>query len=549
MLRRKPALLAGARAYYGSGLEGLVDFINHWCVTVDPRNAGTDHLTKMPFILFERQEKFVRFIYSCIIEGQSGLCEKARDMGATWLCVCVSVWLWLFWPGAAIGWGSRAADLVDKIGDPKSIFEKLRSLIRELPREFMPKGFADRHLSFMRIVNIETEASIVGEIGDNIGRGGRTLATFKDESAHYEHPEMIEAALGDNTNVQIDISSVNGPGNVFHRRREGGVEWQEGMELERGRVRVFVLDWRDHPEKDDAWYAERRKKAEAEGLLHILAQEVDRNYYAALFGVIIPADWVKAAIDADKKLGFDDSGGWIFGLDVADDSKNGDTNALCGRKGVCIKSLEEWGQKDTGETARRAAATCGAIQGPMRFDLNYDCIGVGAGVKSEANRLKKENDWPRNINLVPWNAGASVQNPEQYLIHNDNKSPKNEDYFANMKAQAWWSLRRRFELTYRAVTDASFTWNADDLISIPGDLPLLRKLEKELSQPTISPGSRMKMVVDKQPEGTRSPNLADSVVMAYFPITAGKPIRIEKSLIKRAQRPALMQLMRRRRFR
>jgi hypothetical protein len=54
-----------------------------------------------------------------------------------------------------------------------------------------------------------------GEAGDNIGRGGRTLVYFKDESAHYEHPDLIEAALGDNTNVQIDISSVNGLGNVL----------------------------------------------------------------------------------------------------------------------------------------------------------------------------------------------------------------------------------------------------------------------------------------------------------------------------------------------
>jgi hypothetical protein len=60
-------------------------------------------------------------------------------------------------------------------------------------------------------------STATGEAGDNIGRGGRTLGYFKDESAHYEHRDLIEAALGDNTNVQIDISSVNGLGNVFHR--------------------------------------------------------------------------------------------------------------------------------------------------------------------------------------------------------------------------------------------------------------------------------------------------------------------------------------------
>ena len=58
----------------------------------------------------------------------------------------------------------------------------------------------------------------------------------------------------------------------------------------------------------------------------------------------------------------------------------------------------------------------------------------------------------------------------------------------------------------------------DDLISLPSTLPLLRTLQKELSQPTASKGTRMRLVIDKQPEGTRSPNLADAVEMAYWPV-------------------------------
>jgi hypothetical protein len=32
--------------------------------------------------------------------------------------------------------------------------------------------------------------------------------------------------------------------------------------------------------------------------------------------------------------------------------------------------------------------------------------------------------------------------------------------------------------------------------------------------------SRMQLIINKQPEGTRSPNLADAVVMAYWPVDA-----------------------------
>jgi hypothetical protein len=43
-------------------------------------------------------------------------------------------------------------------------------------------------------------------------------------------------------------------------------------------------------------------------------------------------------------------------------------------------------------------------------------------------------------------------------------------------------------------------------------------LQKEVSQPAASKGTGMRLVIDKQPEGTHSTNLADAVVMAYWPV-------------------------------
>ncbi|MBV9982274.1 hypothetical protein [Bradyrhizobium sp.] len=494
----------------------------------------------MPLILFLRQEDLVLFLWGCLKNEESGLVEKCRDMGATWVCVAFSVWLWLFWPGASIGWGSRERDLVDKIGDPDSIFEKFRMLIRGLPPEFLPAGFKiGEHLTFMRIVNPENDATITGDIGDNIGRGGRKLIFFKDESAHYQRPELIEAALADNTRVQVDISSVNGPGNVFHRRREAGFDWYRGADIPKGRTRVLVLDWRDHPAKSQAWYDQRRQKAEDDGLLHIHAQEVDRNYFAAVQGVIIPAPWVKAAIDAHLKLGFDDSGGWCAALDVADEGL--DTNALAKRKGVILRHVEEWGERDTAVTTRRAIGAC---EGHGPIELEYDSIGIGAGIKAEANRLIDENLMPKEIQLVPWNAGAKVLHPEKRVVEGDKQSPKWEDFAANLKAQGWWSLRTRFEKTWRAIqklnnveSERNFTWTPDELISIDSRIPLLRKVEKELSQPTISKGPSMKLVVDKTPEGTKSPNVGDSIMMVYWPIPVRRPFVISDEVLAKAAQP------------
>ena len=127
---------------------------------------------------------------------------------------------------------------------------------------------------------------------------------------------------------------------------------------------------------------------------------------------------------------------------------------------------------------------------------------------------------PKGIRLIPWNAGAAVVKPDENVVRGDRNTPLNKDFYANFKAQAWWDLRRRFERTHRAVVEG-ITYDPSDMISLPSDLPMLRKIEKELSQPTAVKDSRMRLVVDKKPPGTKSPNLADAIVMAYFPVSAG----------------------------
>lgn len=486
-------------------------WIEDWCITYNPRNTKPIPKT-LPFLLFPRQKEFIQFLVENVRDRESGLIEKSRDIGATWLCCAFSVWLWLFVPGAAVGWGSRKEQLVDRIGDPDSIFEKMRMMINKLPAFMLPVDFDRRfHLSSMKIINPNGGAVIAGESGDQIGRGGRKMIYFKDEAAHYERPELIEAALGDNTDVQIDISSVNGTNNVFYRRRHAGEIWAPGRVIPPGHTRVFLFDWRDHPLKTQEWYDLRRAKAESEGLLHLFAQEVDRDYTASLDRVIIPAAWIRAAVDAHVKLGFSDDGECRAGLDVADEG--GDKNALAITKGVILKSAEHWAEGDTGDTARRAVGECREYG--VR-ELSYDSIGVGAGVKSETNRLEGEGQIPVGLRITPWNAAAKVLNPTGHIIEGDMQSPTNEDFFGNLKAQGWWMLRQRFERTYKAVTQG-IKYPSEQLISLPADLPRLQEIIAELSGATQKYNLKGKIIVDKKPDGGRSPNLADSIVIVFTP--------------------------------
>jgi len=488
-----------------------VEWINDHCVTFDPRKKAPEKKL-MPFVLFPRQVEFVHFLYECYNDGEGGLVEKARDIGASWLCCAFSVWLWLFHEGATIGWGSRKEEYVDRKGDPKTIFHKIRQIIDNLPKWMKPDGYDPRmHATYKKVLNPANGSSITGEAGDGIGRGGRTSIYFKDESAHYERPELIEASLGDNTDVQIDISSVNGTANVFYKRRKAGEVWERGKVIPTGKTRVFIFDWRDHPLKTQAWYDRRKAHSESEGLGHLFAQEVDRDYSGAVQGVIIPQKYVKAAIDAHAILGFDAVGEKVGMLDVADEG--GDKNALVTRHGVVLQFADHWAEGDTGETTRRAVMECESLG--VR-DLYYDCIGVGSGVKAESNRLR-EMEARKYVRLHPWDASAAPLDAEDPIIAHDIKSPLNKDVYKNLKSQSWWRLRVRFEKTYKCVKAGKLLYPVEDLISLPSDLPNLHELCAEMSQPVKIMNSAGQMLVDKKPNGATSPNLADAVVGVYNP--------------------------------
>lgn len=510
-LEADPILLESAHAFYE---EHPAEFIMHWMDTFDPRKVRNKW---MPFVFFERQGEMVQFLEDCRTSSRNGLMEKCRDAGATWVSCGYSVWAWLYIDGMSIGWGSRKESLVDKLGDADSIFEKMRLIISKLPKVFQPKGWSPRtHATYMKMINPSNGASISGEAGDNIGRGGRKSIYFKDESAHYERPEKIEAALGDNTNVQIDISSVNGLGNVFHRRRESGYEWYAGHDAPKDAQLVFIMDWSHHPDKTKEWYEARKEKAIREGMQHLFAQEVDRDYSAAISNTIIAYEWIQAAVDAHLTIPYLASieipNVWSAGLDVADEGE--DRNALTMRQWIILRSCEEWGERDPGVSCRRTIAATRAHRG---IAVQYDSIGVGSAVKAEYNRLKDAAEiTERDVKLVPWNAGAGVVWPYERVIPDDDLTPLNRDFFANFKAQAWWAVRTRFYKTWRALKEG-IVYDPEELISLDSKNPLIHQIMKELAQPTKGESTGLRMVVNKKPNGMKSPNLADSAIQAFFP--------------------------------
>jgi phage terminase large subunit len=231
--------------------------------------------------------------------------------------------------------------------------------------------------------------------------------------------------------------------------------------------------------------------------------------------VVIPSAWVQSAIGLAEDLGLEITGAHYAALDVAGGEDGGDENALALRQGIGLLEVQSWNGLDTSLTTQKAVNHC---QARGILDLSYDSIGVGEGVGGEWASMGRRGEQPKGMTLTPWAGGAAVQHPDQRIEPENPRSPKNKDQYHNLKAQAWFSLRKRFENAHKARRGKPY--DPDALISIPRDLPNLQQLEGELTQPQHKTSATGKTMVDKQPDGASSPNLADAVVMAYFPIKA-----------------------------
>jgi hypothetical protein len=227
-------------------------------------------------------------------------------MGLSWTSIGLACSLCLFNKEMVIGFGSRKEEYVDSTGDPKALFWKARKFVETLPVEFRGGWNAKNTCALYARGVSGNWAVIKGEAGDNIGRGDRTTLYFVDESAFLQRPLLIDAALSQTTRCRIDLSSVNGMANPFAQKRHGG------------KIPVFTFHWRSDPRKDDEWY---RKECEKIDNPVIVAQELDLNYNASAEGVLIPSEWVQAAVDAHIKLGIEPTGQRLGAMDIADEGK------------------------------------------------------------------------------------------------------------------------------------------------------------------------------------------------------------------------------------
>lgn len=498
-IRENRDVLPQLRRFYR---HNPAQFIIDWGMTTDPRNPVIGLPTTIPFLLFPKQEEWIHWIMDRMANRENGITDKSREMGLSWTSIGFASALCLFNKEMVIGFGSRKEMYVDSTGDPRALFWKARKFIEMLPLEFRGSWNEKRHAPYMRVEFPETGSVMTGEAGDNIGRGDRTSLHLIDESAFLMRPKLIDASLSQTTRCRIDLSSVNGMNNPFAQKRHGG------------KVPVFTFHWRSDPRKDDDWYKQECERIDDPV---IIAQELDLNYQASQEGILIPSEWVQAAVDAHIKLGIEPTGERLGAMDIADEGI--DKNSFASRYGFLVQDVKEWSGKgsDIYASVVKAFGYCDDF-GLDEFRFDED--GLGAGARGDARVINEQRKAERitTVTAVPFRGSGAVFSPDDEAIPGDNGRPGrlNKDFLYNAKAQGWWHLRTLFRNTFRAIK--GLPYDPDEIISISSEMENKDRLMMELSQPTWSKNSAGKILVNKQPESTKSPNLADSVMICFAPM-------------------------------
>lgn len=482
--------------------KDFVRWINYYAWTFDPRLPPLGLPAHVPFILWPQQEEFLLFVDDHYRHPGPWLADKSRGVGLTWLICAYYVHHWLYVPGFVGGLGSRKEELVDKHGDPNTLFSKIRYIIDNLPAKMRPEGFdQDRRRcdNLLRIVNPANNSSIIGEGGDNIGRGGRTSMYVVDEKASVEQQALVDRALSFTTNTQGDISTPNGM-NHFGRKRHGML----------GDVDVFTLMWYYDPAKNPHYESGRKPEHnewyELQKEIHdkvTIAQEVDCDYQASVEGTFIPPEWIEAAVDFE----IDAEGVAACGFDPAGQGKN--EAVYTSRIGPVVNDpivlpydsvvQAAWAAVDKAEEERMEV-------------MSYDMGGLGQSIGGLLQYGDREIKF--KYNGVDNSSAAS----DEFVVDQVGEQSENKRYydmFGNLRAELWWRVRERFRKVYEHRNKIRF-YRPDEMISIPNHALLKQQLGAPLLKYKGGGGKKMvESKVDMRKRGVDSPDIADSLVLSF----------------------------------
>lgn len=285
--------------------RNILFYFNTFCFTYR-LDLPPDQNPYVPFVTFPKQDEIITWFLWCYKNGETGIVEKTRDCGLSWIWVITAEWFAKFHKGRALSMMSQNEEDVDNRGNPDSLFEKIRINLRMQP-EWLRMGYVEnsQYDKIGLITFPETGSTISGAVAKGTAqRGGRTSMTGLDEFAHIKEDSAILTSVSAVTNCTIIFSTPVGENNEFAR-----------MANTPG-VNKISFHWRDHPLRGPEW--ERKKRADPRITEETFAQEYEISYTKSNIGRIFP----------DFKLSYENNhiDEWVHVADIDDNYYDYDPN-------------------------------------------------------------------------------------------------------------------------------------------------------------------------------------------------------------------------------
>lgn len=283
-------------------------FFNVLLWTYDPRpeRAPADK----PFVTYDKQSDYIRWLERRLEDpyNVSGFSDKPRDVGCTYVTIGWQLWHWWRDQSFNAHMGSRMEDLVDKRGDPDSLFYKADYMLRHLPVWLLPEGFdIEKNHRHMIIDRPDRPGNtITGESANpSFGRSGRYSFLMMDEFGFWQWARAAWEACGESAHFRLAITTPPDTGKTSHAYKL--------VSGQSGKVHVFRFNYSDIPWKDASWVDKARSTKSKEEF----NREILRSYDVSMEGKVYAQEW--SQVRSDEKLTYNPTlplyCSWDFGLD------------------------------------------------------------------------------------------------------------------------------------------------------------------------------------------------------------------------------------------
>lgn len=528
-LRDHPEQIPAIRTYFAMG--NVADFINCHAIAQDPRRVARGRNATVPFLLFKRQRQMCEYMWRTYRGGKHGCIPKSREVGATATAMNFVTTMALFHPGFVAILGSALEKDIDN-GAAESLFSKVRDFLSAVPEVFRGDYSLEKCSTNMRILIPGTGASLIGQAGENIGRGKRASILILDEHAFIPRAHLVAEAVSATSKCVIGLSSVNGisgtngePNQFYKDAHSPGIE-------------PFYFLWNDDDRvdpdtgkriKDREWYDEQVATL---GKV-IVAQTLDCDWLASISGACIPKAHVQACVGLAKRLGIEPRGALRVAYDPAGNNGTGDRYGYVAMHGTHIIRAETWTGLSSTESLRRMYAVLDEL-GTAR-ELTFDVHGVGDHTPGEMESLEalrgagrpkyRPNPFNSNRYKKTDTKGDGVLYRPRDPIYGSKatgmfyRGVRMEDIFGNYRAQAFghleWLAKNSFEVCERLLKGEDVSdVDPATLLFIDDSIPEKSQLITDLGQPAYRENSAGLKFVDK---GSPSPTLGDCTAMASAP--------------------------------